>query len=266
VHRHWPGLTRPALDLVRPRVVVEVGSRAGDNSRHLLAYCRDHGAHLHVIDPAPIGNQTEIAELLAAHGTHHQDLSLNVLAGLAADMVILDGDHNWYTVLQELRTIEDTARQSGRWPVCLLHDVGWPYGRRDGYYAPERIPAEARQASVQRGLAPGRREPLPVGGFNARHHNAIREGGPRNGVLTAVEDFIVSSRARWELAVVPEFHGAGILFPVAHLAAAAAEGLHRLIDMTPAERERRQAAETARLRALAGSGGEDPLRRASGAS
>ena len=250
-------------------MVVEVGSRAGTNTRHLLAYCRDHGAHLHVIDPAPIGNQTEIAELLAAHGTHHQDLSLNVLAGLTADMVILDGDHNWYTVLHELRAIEHTARRSGRWPVCLLHDVGWPYGRRDGYYAPERIPAEARQPSAQRGLFPGRSEPLPVGGFNARHHNAIQEGGPRNGVLTAIEDFIVSSAERWELAVVPEFHGAGTLFPVGQLPAAAAQGIQRLMFMTPAERERRQAAETARLRALAGPGCEDPPQirtRSSGAS
>ena len=30
-------------------------------------------------------------------------------------------------------------------PLLMLHDIGWPLARRDGYYAPERIPAEHRQ-------------------------------------------------------------------------------------------------------------------------
>ena len=46
-----------------------------------------------------------------------------------------------------------TAREAGApLPVCFLHDVGWPYGRRDLYYAPERIPEEFRQPWAQKGL------------------------------------------------------------------------------------------------------------------
>jgi hypothetical protein len=32
----------------------------------------------------------------------------------AADVVFLDGDHNWYTVLEELRILEDFLRETRR--------------------------------------------------------------------------------------------------------------------------------------------------------
>jgi hypothetical protein len=40
---------------------------------------------------------------------------------------------------------------------------------------------------------------------------AVHEGGPRNGVLTAIEDF-VDAREDLRLAVVPAFYGLGILW------------------------------------------------------
>ncbi|HEX8931203.1 MAG TPA: SRPBCC family protein, partial [Actinomycetota bacterium] len=41
----------------------------------------------------------------------------------------------------ETQAAAATAGEAGApLPVCFLHDVGWPYGRRDLYYAPERIP------------------------------------------------------------------------------------------------------------------------------
>ena len=36
-----------------------------------------------------------------------------------------------------------------------MHDVGWPYGRRDLYYAPEQIPEEFRQPYRRAGHAAG---------------------------------------------------------------------------------------------------------------
>ena len=54
---------------------------------------------------------------------------------------------------------------------------------------------------------------------------AAREGGPRNGVLTAVEDF-VEAREGLQLAVVPAFYGLGVVWHVdAPWAAAVAETL-----------------------------------------
>ena len=60
-----------------------------------------------------------------------------------ADAYIIDGDHNYYTVSEELRLI-DAPRRS-RLPLLLCHDVCWPHARRDAYYTPEAIPDEHRQ-------------------------------------------------------------------------------------------------------------------------
>lgn len=248
MYRHWHTLIRPICDIVRPRVLVEVGSRGGLNTKYILEYCRDHAAHAHVIDPAPIGNEKEIAALLAAVGTYHQGLSLDRLPGLAADLFLIDGDHNWYTVFHELRTIEASARAADRWPVCLLHDVGWPYGRRDLYYAPERIPAEHRQPWARRGIAMGRSELLPEHGYNAKHDNALSEGGPKNGVRTGAEDFAAASDERWELFVFPAFHGLGVLWPAERLPREQTDALRRLLTVSPDVQAHMQALEDARMR------------------
>ena len=61
------------------------------------------------------------------------------------DAALVDGDHNWYTVYNELKMLAATARDAGApLPLLIMHDVCWPYGRRDLYYAPERIPEEFR--------------------------------------------------------------------------------------------------------------------------
>ncbi len=105
------------------------------------------------------------------------------------DCVLIDGDHNWYTVFSELRLIHERGllRPGG---FIFLHDVDWPYGRRDLYYQPETIPAEFRHPFAQKGIIRGQSSLAEVGGFNSHFMNAWQEGGPKNGVLTAIEDFI----------------------------------------------------------------------------
>ena len=78
-------------------------------------------------------------------------------------MALVDGDHNWYTVVNELRLIAATSAGAGEpLPVLICHDVGWPYGRRDLYYAPEQIPEEYRQPWAQQGAcAPAGAEVVP---------------------------------------------------------------------------------------------------------
>ena len=139
------------------------------------------------------------------------------------EAMILDGDHNYYTVAQELRLLAERA--GDELPLLLLHDVGWPHGRRDDYFDPERIPQEYRQPiAPEAGLYPGV-EGTREGGL-PYHWPAAREGGPRNGVLTAIEDF-VGERDDLRLAVVPAFFGLGVLW---RLAAPYADELAELFD------------------------------------
>jgi hypothetical protein len=65
------------------------------------------------------------------------------------------------------------------------------------------------QAGTRGGLVPG--EPGLTPGGLPYPRSAEREGGERNGVLTAVEDF-VASRQRVRLVVVPVFFGFGVVW------------------------------------------------------
>jgi methyltransferase family protein len=199
----------PCLDVAGVLSIVEVGAYAGDLTRLLLEWAAGAGARVWAIDPTP---QPELVAL----DDVRDDLELvraTSLEGLRrippVDAVVLDGDHNYYTVEQELKIVAERAAGAAM-PLVLMHDVCWPHARRDDYYAPDRIPEDARQPVVEGGgVFPG--EPgIRPGGLPYRWP-AAREGGPRNGVLTAAEDF-VGSHPELRLAVIPAFFGLGVIW------------------------------------------------------
>lgn len=214
MQRFWEPVIKPLLAATRPRVIVEVGADRGGNTHRLVDWCRAHGAQLHVIDPCP---HFDVEAWRAANedvGILHVDLSLNALDKIPApDTVLIDGDHNYYTVLNELRML-GRCRSSGTcFPIVLLHDIHWPYGRRDLYYNPETIPAAQRKPYRQLGLRPNEGQPVVEGGFNSHLCNGIYENSLDNGVLTAVEAFRRETNERLSFTAIPGLHGLGILSP-----------------------------------------------------
>jgi Methyltransferase domain len=207
---HNAELVLGCLNAVDAHSVVEVGAFMGELTRLLLRWAETSGASVVAIDTRP---HPDLEALEYAHDNLRlvRSTSHEALAELPiADVIILDGDHNYYTVSEELRIIaERTATQRRQLPLLLLHDVGWPHGRRDDYYVPERIPAEHRQPLAHAGLYPG--ELGTYHGGIPCDNPAAREGGPRNGVLTAVEDFI-SGQEALRLAIVPSFYGLGVIW------------------------------------------------------
>jgi hypothetical protein len=197
------------LDAVGAGPVVEVGADRGDFTAVLLDRAARVGGRVAAIDPQPAPELLELAE---------RRPELNLIRGpspdalgeaLPAKAIILDGDHNYWTVSQELRAIGETHAELGM-PLIILHDIAWPHARRDTYYAPDRVPEEHRQPLAQDALvAPG--NPGTVSEGIRFEWAADREGGPGNGVLTAVEDFMVE-RSGLKLAIVPAFFGLGVLW------------------------------------------------------
>lgn len=209
----WDAITEPALASIKPRTIVEIGSHEGISTRSLMAFCAKHDTVMHVIDPAPDYDVSAWEKEFGKRLVYHRALSLDVLPRLDRfDAIFVDGDHNWYTVTRELKAIEDRSRELGQpFPLTFLHDVGWPYGRRDLYYNPATIPAEFRHPFANRGLRPGV-PGLVERGFNDHQNNAVTENTPRNGVLTAVEDFLKQTQEKLRFIQVPGFYGLGILF------------------------------------------------------
>lgn len=209
MYRFFESTIRPLLDeMTELSTLVEVGAQRGLHTGRLLPYVRSRGAHLHIVDPAPLFNVERFQQQFGSCSTLHVRLSHDALPSIdAPDVVLLDGDHNWYTVIEELRIMD---RSFSDWPVTLLHDIEWPYGRRDMYYAPERVPDEYRQPYDQSGIVRGRSE-LSPDGVNRALMNAEHEGGPCNGVLTALEDFLRETQRDLALFTVSGNNGLGIV-------------------------------------------------------
>ena len=171
--------------------------------------------------PSPPSIPAEHERRFPGRYQFHRGLSLDVLPTLGPiDAALIDGDHNWYTVYNELRLLAEGARRHGTdLPVLILHDVLWPYGRRDLYYAPERIPAQFRQPYARAGMNPGARGLNRNWGLNPTLCNAEEEGGPRNGVMTALDDFIAEHRRAVRKLVLPIYFGLAIVVEEDRLAA-----------------------------------------------
>lgn len=211
-------LILPVLALAEARTVVEIGAEHGGMTQPLADFCGRHGGNLIAIDPHPSPAFVDWAAT-QPHVHHVARPSLDAMGGLDhVDAWLIDGDHNYYTVLNELVIADALAQRENRPLLAILHDVDWPCGRRDMYYAPERIPAEYRQPhSFDAGIVPNDSGFQAGRGFRGAGAFAwaLHAGGPRNGVLTAIEDFCRMAEAgdrRLLYAHVPAVFGLGFLF------------------------------------------------------
>jgi hypothetical protein len=198
------------LDVVAPSRVVEIGSEAAGMTRLLAEWAAEHDAHFTTVEPFPIAEVREL-DARSPHFSVVEGRSPEALASVEpADVYLVDGDHNHWTVLRELRAIY----ADGRAPLTVLHDVGWPCARRDQYYSVDALPPEAvLPHSHTRGRMPGSAE-LVDHGFGGAGEFAVacEEGGPSNGVLTAVEDFLGEQGDGLAYAHVPAVFGLGVVW------------------------------------------------------
>jgi hypothetical protein len=221
----------PCLEAAGARSVTEVGAYAGDLTRILVAWAAGADAQVSAIDPAP----QPALEQLAQEQPHLELIRQTSLEALPQiplpDAIVIDGDHNYHTVSQELKLIGERA-PAEQLPLLLFHDVCWPHGRRDDYFDPEQIPADARHPIVggRGGISPGNPGVDPRGLPYPK--SAEHEGGPGNGVLTAIEDF-VAGRDGVRLVVVPTFFGLGVAWHTARPYASALASLVGPFDRHP---------------------------------
>ncbi|MBN8605803.1 MAG: class I SAM-dependent methyltransferase [Caulobacterales bacterium] len=205
---HYAPVIERILAGLSVRRIVEVGVFQGDLSVYILDLARKANAAADFVD---IAFKPEVrARIAQAAGDtpvcFHECASVDALGAIdPMDFVFLDGDHNYETVEQELALIAAAAGKR----IVLMHDVGWPWGRRDGAYAPARLAdPDAYKAGE---LTPFSDRIVEEFGLPFQPVK-LREGGPRNGVLTAAEDFRAARGARWRYWSIPLFFGLGVLW------------------------------------------------------
>lgn len=228
MNRFWHRYIKPLIETIQPRRILEIGADAGWNTRNILEYCRVSGAHADIVDPAPKPSLHDVLRQYSADEYRYHPLkSIIVIPQLETpDVALIDGDHNWTTVYKELNLLQAKADASDSLPpIVLSHDVAWPYARRDMYYSPDDLNPSEKHPYAYRGMLPGINE-LVEHGMNGVLANAMHEGGPKNGVLTAIEDYIASSGVNYSFHKLPFFNGLGILIPAQRMTPV----LQQLID------------------------------------
>ena len=113
------------------------------------------------------------------------DNPLNVLPNLGSyDAIFINDDANWFTVLNELKIIKKTNKE---FPLVFILNNNFPNKRRDSYINPDKIPKEFRQEYTNElPICYNNKQINIIDGF----FHAFNENTPKNGVLTAIEDFL----------------------------------------------------------------------------
>ena len=204
------------FDLCDVHRAVEIGMGEGEFTRELIRWSEKTASELHCVDPEP---PEEILKLIAASkGVHiYPGTSLDRLCELPpADAYLLDGDHNYFTLRFELESSMRISYEGGRQPLLFVHDITSPWARRDLYFAPESLPKEALHPHIPANdmilagdVEFGRKGHLRLSGSMSA---AKVEGGPANGVLTAVEDFL-REHADFLSVQIPCVFGLAVIYP-----------------------------------------------------
>ena len=212
---HFRAIIDLLVEALQPKVICEIGVQSGVVTQRLVSWAREHRASYIGVDPVI---SPRVRKALGEDDcvTLYAEKSLEVLPRLPMpDLTVIDGDHNYYTVHGELSALVAAWDAAGRKPFAILmHDTSWPWARRDAYYAPAAIPEAARRPIARRGGASVRSEKILPWGHGAKEAFAVAEpcGGPRNGVLTALED-VIGARPDLAVAHVPAAFGLSIIYP-----------------------------------------------------
>lgn len=193
--------------------VVEIGGGHGALGQRFEKLVQNgRVASFVIIDPTPSDAVERLAQ--SERFSLIRQPSLEALRELdLADLYLVDGDHNYYTVRNELEILLSPHSRATRAPLILVHDVGWPWGRRDIYFEPERIPERYRQPHTYAGGVTPDSAAVGATGFSSQgeYAMAMKSGGPENGVLTAVED-AVEAFPGWEYHLIPAIFGLAVLY------------------------------------------------------
>jgi len=235
---HSVGLFREILgdlaQVVRPTNIAEIGGEGGLLTKELIAQGDLLDAGVTCVDPAPSAALSELAagtrlELVR----EYSPAAIDALP--SCEFVVVDGDHSYVVVREETEKLLARADDAGVPSLIVYHDVCFPCGRRDYYYAPEVLdPKDVHPHRFDTGSSVFSHDPVVGGGMRSRGAMGIAEvaGGEKNGVLTAIEDAI-AGRDDLTLRVIPAIFGLGFVYPKDAPWAAEADRILAPLDRSP---------------------------------
>ncbi len=216
--------------LRNPTGILEIGIERGLSTVSILGLCKKLKLPYIGIDPGVVENIKGAASKDSSIVVF-ENKSLEILPNLGRELkskgfefpnvVVIDGDHNYYTLYHELKILIFELEELKVPYLIFLHDVTWPNAFRDSYYNPADIPEEYRHDHDSNLWARYSHKELQDFGSitpKGQYHYAKTEGGPKNGTVPAVLDAIRGYKnAKLEFIIVPAVFGLGILLPLSSL-------------------------------------------------
>lgn len=212
----WPLYIEPFVRTLSPERILDMNPGRGEIAPALLAYCRETGCRMDIVDPSKNPElRASIEGFSKEHAFHSVPANKAIRFAEHPDLVLLGGEPNWSGVNGALALLRRLSVERGQpFPCVLARHTGWPYGRRDMYAEPQWV--EEKHPFAYQGVAPGRSELVELG-LNAHLAHAVHEGGPRNGVLTGIEDFIATAPFELHFHQSPACGGLGVLVPAVRM-------------------------------------------------
>ncbi|WP_295613110.1 hypothetical protein [uncultured Methanobrevibacter sp.] len=186
----------------------------------IISYCINNHYSLYSID-SKINIRNLISGIddldenyLDGNIKHFNDDTLNILPNLEPfDAIFINDDPNWYTVYNELNLIK---KNNPNFPLVFVCNNKYPHKRRDSYINPNKIPKEYKNECCN---------DLPViykDGDETKQTmikdgfcHAIHQDTPKNGVLTAIEDFLKENLSLKVLEINP-LEGITLIYEPSH--------------------------------------------------
>jgi len=209
----WIDIVKPLLCELNAKHLLEIGAETGEHTWLLLQYCDSYDANLTIIEPVVTPSLQEVVNN-SARTFLYAEKSLEALprVNVPIDVVMLEGDLNYYSVRGDLLGIDELShRQNIPFPLVLVRSMSWPYARRDMYYDPGNLPKDTMHDHEKSGMTPWTSQ-LKEMMINYPFENAKHEGEPKNGVWTAVEDFIAGSNLPLKFFLLPSNNGLGVIY------------------------------------------------------
>ena len=178
-------ITEQVLSAARAETIIECGGETGQHANALVKA----GYSVTTVDISPP------PQSLSKNVHWVQQDSATYLSHHLADAIFLDSDHTYEHVLNELNAI----KSHHDYFLIFVHDVTWPCGRRDARYGVDQGEYGVTLDNPN----------LIKGGFRGCGPFAFapKEGGPKNGVLTAIED----ANLNCDTYIIPVVFGLAIL-------------------------------------------------------
>ncbi|WP_406535128.1 hypothetical protein [Methanobrevibacter sp.] len=180
------------LNRFKVKNIIISGTSDKETIKQILEYCNTSSSSYIAIDSLDDSDEDIIKEHTLDVLPYFNDY----------EAIFLNDDPNWYTIYNELKIIK---QNNAEFPLVFIGNNIFPHKRRDSYIDPNIIPEEFVNDCSQYF---NYKNILIEDGF----FHAIDENTPKNGVLTAIEDFI-SENPSIGIMNIKLLNGTTILYP-----------------------------------------------------